>query len=977
MLFVHARRVENGEPFSHGEPVFCRILQNNDTNGRIFKNKKTSNTNGSLNNSSSHSNSSRSSNGNKNHHHHHHNPVILLPAATSTSLTVRTPHAVAPLPAAVRTYRRPFGSGLGNLGNTCFMNSTLQCLAHTEPLQRYFLSGAYKGDLNRDNPLGTRGELATQFAKLLADMWLATGNNNNNGSLDHHHVVYPRDFKYTLGKHAEQFVGYDQHDSQELATYLLDALHEDCNRVTHKPYVEKPEQGPNETDQEAADKAWNLHLQRDNSQVIENFMGQVKSRLECPKCQKVSTTFDPFMYLSVPIPGSDMRTLDVLFAPLDPLRCAEVHRVTVPKMGTVGDVVKAVLQARKERGQSVPSLENCIAGELYFKSIWKWMDSSFAIDEVTEKDEIIIFELNDIKEIHKLVEAQHPKVEPIVLPPVPKSGTLHDRLMVMRLNQGDAWINHFHKYLKRYMVFEHLWNKKPLEDKVDFFGLVVDFIKDCQNPEGKRPRDDDDADSEERKQADDDELPSPTIEQACSRSATFKDVKTRRDVLILELIALRMRRHLENIIGNAEPRNPNGILLEIRCSNGTDLIAPSFCVRVPGSTTIFELRELIAYRLQRSIRNRSVSTGEPTSERPHDRYSNNTICKLPMRWGKRASMYKATSGSKYSNGWPYLGGVEKEESFADPNMPAEKATLDEYFEDHGMVALEWSKQNVDLFDVQEYQRLDNRTSDIKKDDDGLEQITVSDCINKFCHREQLEETEQWYCSRCKDHVCAWKQFDLFRSPPHLIVHLKRFQFSANCHRRQKIGHFVDFPLKGLDLTNHVLHWEDGEQPIYDCYAVSNHFGGLGGGHYTAFAINGDTWCNYDDSRITTDVDTKDVVSEAAYVLYYRRRDVPVGADFEIDLQTMDDAIMPPVIIASDNSSRVAWGEDPPSQNATMVDADEETNDNLHGPLSRSTSPASVGALNGEYEDTNSDTGDFSRFDEDDVEVNHNSQQRRQ
>jgi ubiquitin C-terminal hydrolase len=903
---------------------------------------------------------------NKNHNH-----VVLLPAATGSSSgnhRVRLPTAARSSSSSpVVRRRRQFGSGLGNLGNTCFMNSTLQCLAHTEPLQQYFLSGAYKRDLNRDNPLGTRGELATQFAKLLADMWIGSSNST---STNDHHVVYPREFKITLGKHAEQFVGYDQHDSQELATYLLDALHEDCNRVTHKPYVEKPEQGPDETDLEAADKAWHLHLRRDDSQVIENFMGLVKSRLECPKCQKISTTFDPFMYLSVPIPGSEIRTLNVLFAPIDPMQCAALYRVSVPKLGTIGDVIKAVLKARLERGQAAPSLENCITGELYAKNIWKWMESTQAVDEVQEKDELIIFELNDIEEIRKIFDAQNPKVEPIVLPIVPKSGTLNDRALLATLGSGDGWINCFHQYLVTFMAFEHLWNKKTLEDRVRFFGVVVDFIKDCQNPEGKRPRDDD-VDNEDGKQ----DMPSPTIEQACSRSKTFKEVKTRRDVLVMECIARRMRIEIQKMIGKVEPpRNPDGILLEIRLCADNDVFAPSFCVRVPGSMTVFQLRELLAHRLQRSIRNSSISTGEPTSERPHDHHSNNIICKLPLKWSKRSSLYKANCGSR-TFGWESFGSVRSnaEHSFADPNLSEEKATLDEFFDEHGMVALEWTnKQKIDMFDVQEYQRLDGLSSD-SDEDNGPDQITVLDCVNKFCQREQLEETEQWYCSRCKDHVCAWKQFDLFRSPPHLIVHLKRFQFSANSHRRQKIGHFVDFPLKGLDLTQRVLHWEEGEQPIYDCYAVSNHFGGLGGGHYTAFAINGDIWCNYDDSRITTDVDAKDVVSESAYVLYYRRRDVPVGNDFEIHLQTMDDSVLPPVIISSDNS-RVAWGDDPPSPNATMVDADEDTNENLHGPLSRSTSPASVGALNGEIEDTNSD--EFNNFDDDEIGEN-NSPQRRQ
>ena len=68
------------------------------------------------------------------------------------------------------------------------------------------------------------------------------------------------------------------------------------------------------------------------------------------------------------------------------------------------------------------------------------------------------------------------------------------------------------------------------------------------------------------------------------------------------------------------------------------------------------------------------------------------------------------------------------------------------------------------------------------EDEKTKSISVLDCISKYCQVEQLEETEMWYCNRCKDHVRAWKQFHLYRTPPILIIHLKRFHYSALSHR---------------------------------------------------------------------------------------------------------------------------------------------------------------------------------------------------
>ncbi len=123
-------------------------------------------------------------------------------------------------------------------------------------------------------------------------------------------------------------------------------------------------------------------------------------------------------------------------------------------------------------------------------------------------------------------------------------------------------------------------------------------------------------------------------------------------------------------------------------------------------------------------------------------------------------------------------------------------------------------------------------------------ITLDDCLDEFGKEEILSEMDTWYCPRCKKHQRASKKFELWKTPDILIMHLKRF--SSSGHRRDKLDISVDFPLSGLDLSPRVAETEDGKLEIYDLFAVDDHWGGLGGGHYTAFAKNfvNNKWYNY-------------------------------------------------------------------------------------------------------------------------------------
>jgi hypothetical protein len=161
---------------------------------------------------------------------------------------------------------------------------------------------------------------------------------------------------------------------------------------------------------------------------------------------------------------------------------------------------------------------------------------------------------------------------------------------------------------------------------------------------------------------------------------------------------------------------------------------------------------------------------------------------------------------------------------------------------------------------------------------GVAPITLSECLDQFSLVETLSSEDSWYCSNCKTHREASKQLQIFHAPELLIIHLKRF-VQVSRLRREKRTEEVSFPLRGLDLSPwippHALAADrDAPQPhpLYDLYAVSNHSGGLGGGHYTAFCLHADSkrWFLFDDSRVQ-EVQPQQVQTPYAYMLMYKRR----------------------------------------------------------------------------------------------------------
>lgn len=189
-------------------------------------------------------------------------------------------------------------TGLKNLGNTCYMNSSIQCLSHTMDLVHYFMSKKMEEDVNVVNFKRVEYHLVLRFRDLLYHIW-----NDNQ-------ILSPKTFKMTLEGFVKKYVGYDQHDAQECITYILDIIHRGLSTKVDMNITGKVIDDIDKLRKDGVE-AWKSSFENNYSYIIELFYGQMYTKIECPKCEYKSNKFETFSSLSVSIPSNkDNTTLE-------------------------------------------------------------------------------------------------------------------------------------------------------------------------------------------------------------------------------------------------------------------------------------------------------------------------------------------------------------------------------------------------------------------------------------------------------------------------------------------------------------------------------------------------------------------------------------------------------------------------------------------------------------------------------------------
>ncbi|KAH7063820.1 hypothetical protein BKA63DRAFT_586878 [Paraphoma chrysanthemicola] len=804
--------------------------------------------------------------------------------------------------------------GLVNLGNTCYMNSALQCLRSCEELTMYFLSNKWKDEVNADNPIGHKGAIARVYAQMLGGVYDITANSSYS----------PKNFKNTLGKANSLFSGYGQQDSQEFVSWLVDALHEDLNRIHKKPYRENPDSDDNtfrdpEAIKQLGETYRDNHKARNDSVAMDLFSGFYKNTMVCPTCDKVSITFDPYSQLTLQLPIEQTWTHSVTYVPLHgkPIQL----EVDIDKNATITSLKEYV----GKRFGNVPA-NRLMASEIYSHKFYRHLDdkSTIAESNIGARDDIYVYELDIAPSNWPAPKKKGSKYKLLLShgssdEDIPDSAApLHDRILVPVFNRGPNMSTYraqsysmalwpffivltreeakdYDAILRKLLAKVAQMTTRPILSELGDPPLdqsrsgsdVVLTTEEDASPNGDpRVKDGsvegedlvevtmtDPVDAPPQQSRDDDELPEVLkpgsfIHPEFRQLFEVKHTKKSNEIVTTGWSTVDPSRTLEPISKRIRipPSREESVQSSAAGSDATssdedaETVQPldADVIDAAGASTDEEMRSAEPEGPAISRGGRQNKKKNKKMRKQERKHKNNKNFRAKNKVPEQPS-YPDDPDDETDNSLVRMGEalvLEWEANAYDALFGGTAAT-----DSRGMDALKF----VEVFEDPEIQ--EKKAKRIARRKHG---ITLDECFTETSKSEVLSEDNAWYCSRCKELRRATKTLEIWTVPDILIIHLKRF--SGHRTFRDKIEELIDFPVEGLDLSGKV-GFPEGKDLKYDLFAVDNHFGGLGGGHYTATAQNffDGQWYDYNDSIVSRCHSGQKAVTKNAYLLFYRRR----------------------------------------------------------------------------------------------------------
>jgi len=155
----------------------------------------------------------------------------------------------------------------------------------------------------------------------------------------------------------------------------------------------------------------------------------------------------------------------------------------------------------------------------------------------------------------------------------------------------------------------------------------------------------------------------------------------------------------------------------------------------------------------------------------------------------------------------------------------------------------------------------------KRADSASCDMNLYDCMDHYFGKEILTDSASWKCDKCANTCGNFKEYKLLSSPSILIIVIKRFNFNGVW---KKNGEIVQFPII-LNIAKYKIGSEK-RDCNYRLFAVANHVGSMGGGHYFAYCCDLENaempWYEFNDERVSR-INESSIYTPNSYMLFYQ------------------------------------------------------------------------------------------------------------
>ena len=526
-----------------------------------------------------------------------------------------------------------------------------------------------------------------------------------------------------------------------MLTFVLDGLHEDLNRVKTKPYLELAEKLSTETEYEAANRWWEVHIKRENSIIVDLFHGQYKSTITCPECRMISITYDPFMHLGVPIPCYvSAATIKIKYILLHSTNY-KIIEIDVSDSTLISDVKKRIEEREKIKSNLVPVCVS-IKDDISFKKVLNDRDSLLKFYK--RRNEVLFYEIDENIEDLEVFTFISPSLK---------------------------------VKTKRFFLFSKYNYNAFFYPRPFFF----------------------------------------------TKNSTVRDLYLQVFRYFLPFFPDPSLKRLKNL------KNKENILSEISAYLSKKGTFPF--------TLFFK-----------NNNKKDHSWYYPFKEKCEFCGRNCEFCELEYDIDKKLTHY--TNKLRSERELILFCVIKTEEIIHNSNVTY---YVNEILNESNII------------------NLSDTITNLNEIDNGV--ITLNDCLESFRKEEVLEKENSWYCPKCQKHQEALKKMEIYRSPNVLIIQIKRFKlketnsFFSSSYQNKKNDCYIDYPII-LDLEPYICGPKT-ESNKYELFSISQHYGSLSSGHYTALCKNRGKWYSFDDESVYKE-DEKAVINKAAYLLFYKR-----------------------------------------------------------------------------------------------------------